>query len=176
MNRAIPAAGIRDPRRRIRRTGWRARSCRQGRQPRSAAPVPAWRGNSRCFRAGRSRRPTARQLVPHAGTAWQPRSGYASRSRRIPAPPCPRTRGNSTHRRQCRRPRAPACRPSPVTALTPLLGDACSTSWPRDRSNGAVSADQARPADNNDLHVSLLLPNAAADPARHPKTSGKAPL
>ena len=28
------------------------------------------------------------------------------------------------------------CRPYPVTAFTPLLGDACSTPRPRDRSNG----------------------------------------
>lgn len=34
-------------------------------------------------------------------------------------------------------PASAACRPSPVTALTPLLGDARSTSWSRDRSNGA---------------------------------------
>src|SRR5207302_3580707 len=34
-------------------------------------------------------------------------------------------------------PASAGCRPSPVTALTPLLGDACSTSWPRARSNRA---------------------------------------
>lgn len=34
-------------------------------------------------------------------------------------------------------PESAGCRPSPVTALMPLPGEACSTSWPRDRSNGA---------------------------------------
>jgi len=37
-------------------------------------------------------------------------------------------------------------------------------------------ADQARSADNSDLHVLASQPKAAANPAQHTKTSGKAPL
>jgi hypothetical protein len=44
-------------------------------------------------------------------------------------------------------------RPAPVMLLTPLLGEAATTSWPPwHRNVDGLRADQAGAADNDDLH------------------------
>jgi hypothetical protein len=55
-----------------------------------------------------------------------------------------------------------------VTALTPLLGDACSTSWPRNRSSGA-NFEPIRPVPPmmTIFISSLLSPESPRHPALH---------
>src|SRR5207302_560821 len=64
-------------------------------------------------------------------------------------------------------PASAGCRPSPVTALTPLLGDACSTSWPRARSRGA-NFEPIRPVPPMiTIFISSLLCLKPRHPALH---------
>src|SRR5438270_8578243 len=64
-------------------------------------------------------------------------------------------------------PASAGCRPSPVTALTPLLGDACSTSWPRARSRGA-NFEPIRPVPPMiTIFISSLLSLKPRHPALH---------
>ena len=75
-----------------------------------------------------------RDVMPRRPRPPRRPSGCGPTSRRTPGPPCPRTTASWRRRPRYRAPSSASASPSPVTALTPELGDAAFTSWPSARS------------------------------------------